>query len=41
MSEAVPPGSAAELVSQYLRGLQARITTAIGALDGTPFVTDA
>ena len=41
MSEAVPPGSATELVSQYLRGLQARITTAIGALDGTPFVTDA
>jgi coproporphyrinogen III oxidase len=29
------------MVSQYLQGLQARITGAIAELDGTPFLTDA
>lgn len=29
-----------ERVSQYLRGLQASITGAVSALDGTPFLTD-
>lgn len=31
----------AEVVSQYLQGLQTRITTAIAAVDGGTFVTDA
>ena len=30
-----------ELVSSYLRGLQARITSALTELDGTPFLSDA
>ncbi|MDD5478693.1 oxygen-dependent coproporphyrinogen oxidase [Rhodoferax sp.] len=33
--------TAAQDVSAYLKGLQARITTAVTELDGTPFLTDA
>jgi coproporphyrinogen III oxidase len=40
MSASMTSGGAVEEVSQYLRGLQAKITGAISALDGTPFLTD-
>jgi len=33
--------TAAESFATYLRGLQARITTAVTDIDGTPFLTDA
>ncbi len=35
------PTSRSEAVGGYLQGLQRRITTAIAALDGSPFLTDA
>jgi coproporphyrinogen III oxidase len=40
MSASMTSGGAVEEVSQYLRGLQAKIIGAIAALDGTPFLSD-
>jgi coproporphyrinogen III oxidase len=41
MSQVAAPLSNAAAVSQYLRGLQASITSAISAIDGQVFLTDA
>jgi len=41
MSEPDPLHSRTDMVRAYLQGLQARITTAMAAVDGAPFLTDA
>jgi coproporphyrinogen III oxidase len=41
MSESDPIHSRTDMVRAYLQGLQARITTAIAAVDGSAFLTDA
>jgi coproporphyrinogen III oxidase len=41
MSEPDPIHSRTDMVRAYLQGLQARITTAIAALDGSVFLTDS
>ncbi|WP_394755038.1 oxygen-dependent coproporphyrinogen oxidase [Rhodoferax sp.] len=41
MSAVAVASAQTEAVSSYLQGLQARITTAIAAIDGTAFLTDA